>query len=60
MDEIALYEIQQAINRAKARMRRSALVCKDCGKQMYVDDSCASCFVCKTVYLMKPKGKPWI
>jgi hypothetical protein len=53
MDEIALFEIQQAINRARARMKRGALVCKDCGRQMYVNEDYARCFVCKTVYPMK-------
>ena len=59
MDEIALYEIYQALKRAEARMRGLPLVCKDCGREMNVDDEYARCWVCKRVYLLKPERNKW-
>jgi ribosomal protein L39E len=53
MDEIAIYEIEQALRRAKARMRarRVPLVCM-CGTELEVTGNVARCWGCGKRYSM--------
>ena len=57
MDEIALREIENAIRRAKARMRQSAIVCKDCGHEMTIQHRRAVCWQCRHVELLRPQSQ---
>ena len=54
MDEIAIREIEQALKRARARIRKTSIVCI-CGGDLEVFGRYGKCWRCGERYQLRPQ-----
>ena len=57
MDKMAIFEIENAIRKAKQRMILKPVVCKNCMNEMEAHYRYIVCWYCRKIHWLKPRYK---